>query len=42
MDWTVSDAGVFWPAPGDPDAKLLGDDGLAAGLHRLVWVDVSR
>ena len=42
MDWTVSDAGVFWPAPGDSDAKLLGDDGLAAGPHRLVWVDVSR
>ena len=42
MDWTVGDAGVFWPAPSDPDAKLLGDDGLAAGPHRLVWVDVSR
>jgi hypothetical protein len=42
MDWTVSDAGVFWPAPDDPDAKLLGDDGLAAGPHRLVWVDVRR
>ena len=38
--WAVSDAGVFWPAP--EDADLLGDDGLLAGAHRLVWVDVSR
>lgn len=41
-DWTVMGAGVFWPAPDDPRAELLGDDGLAAGAHRLVWVDVSR
>ncbi len=38
----ITDAGVFWPAPDDPKAALLGDDGLAAGPHRLVWVDVSR
>jgi hypothetical protein len=38
-DWAVSDAGVFWPAPGE---ALLGDDGLAAGPHHLVWVDISR
>lgn len=37
--WTVTDAGVYWPASDD---SLLGDDGLAAGPHRLVWVDVSR
>lgn len=36
----ISDAGVFWPAPDDPLAVLLGDDGLAAGPHRLVWVDI--
>ena len=41
-DWTIADAGVFWPAPGDPDYALLGDDGLAAGPHHLVWVDISR
>ncbi|WP_108813845.1 endonuclease/exonuclease/phosphatase family protein [Loktanella sp. Alg231-35] len=41
-DWTVTDAGVFWPAPDDPQAALLGDDGLAAGVHHLVWVDISR
>ncbi len=41
-DWTVTDAGVFWPAPEDPDRALLGDDGLAAGAHRLVWVDIAR
>ncbi len=42
MGWTVADAGVFWPAPDDPDAALLGKDGLLAGPHHLVWVDVSR
>lgn len=41
-EWTVTGAGVFWPAPDDPNAVLLGDDALAAGPHRLVWVDVSR
>jgi len=40
-DLTVIDAGVFWPAPDDPLAALLGDDGLAAGPHRLVWVDIA-
>jgi hypothetical protein len=40
--WRVTDAGVFWPDPDTPDAALLGPDGLAAGPHRLVWVDVSR
>lgn len=40
-DWRVADAGVFWPAPDDPNAAHLGDDGQAAGPHRLVWVDLS-
>lgn len=39
-DLTVTDAGVFWPAPDEPFADLLGSDGLAAGPHRLVWVDI--
>ena len=41
-DWTVTGAGVFWPAPDDPSAALLGEDGLAAGPHRVVWVDLAR
>ena len=41
-EWDVTDAGVFWPAPEDPLASLLGGDGQAAGPHRLVWVDVAR
>lgn len=36
----VNRAGVFWPAPDDPLVALLGSDGLAAGAHRLVWVDI--
>jgi hypothetical protein len=39
--WQVKDAGVFWPAPDDPNAALLGSDGLAAGVHHLVWADIS-
>lgn len=35
----VTDAGVFWPAPDDPNADLFGSDN-AAGAHRLVWVDL--
>jgi hypothetical protein len=41
-DWQIVGAGVFWPGPDDPDRALLGEDGLAAGPHRLVWVDISR
>ena len=41
-DWQITDAGVFWPAADDPFASLLGDDGIAAGPHHLVWVDISR
>ena len=41
-DWTVTGSGVFWPAPDEPQTALLGLDGLAAGPHRLVWVDIMR
>lgn len=33
-------AGVFWPAPTDPDAAVLQHDGVAASRHALVWVDI--
>lgn len=39
-DLSVTGAGVFWPAPDDRAAVLLGSDGLAAGPHHLVWVDL--
>ncbi len=42
VEWAVSDAGVTWPAPDDPAAALLGEDGLLAGAHRLVWVDIQH
>ena len=38
----VLDAGVFWPAPGEEMAHLLGADEDAAGAHRLVWVDLAH
>lgn len=41
IDLTVTGAGVFWPAPDDPLVDLLGSDGMAAGPHRLVWVDIE-
>ena len=41
-DWRVTGAGVFWPAQDDPLAAILGADGLAAGPHHLVWVDVAH
>ena len=41
-DQQITGAGVFWPTPDDPQHHLLGDDGLAAGPHRLVWVDIAR
>ena len=37
----VTGAGVFWPGLDDPKAAFLGADGLAAGPHRLVWVDID-
>lgn len=33
----VSDAGVWWPAPGEPGAEVAE----AASRHRLVWVDID-
>lgn len=42
FDLTVRGAGVFWPDVDDPLADMLGEDGLAAGPHRLVWVDIAR
>lgn len=40
-DLTVTGSGVFWPAPGDPDAALLAPGGITASRHRLVWVDIA-
>lgn len=40
-DLRVMDAGVFWPAPDNPAARLLGADGTGASRHRLVWVDIA-
>lgn len=36
-DLAQAGAGVFWPAPDDPLARLMGRDG---SDHRLVWVDL--
>ena len=38
----VLNAGVFWPDPNDREFEILGSDGLAAGPHRMVWVDVIQ
>lgn len=38
-NWRVVNAGVYWPTKDD---GLLGGDGLAAGPHHLVWVDIAR
>ncbi len=35
-------AGVFWPAPDDPLATLIGTDTSAPSRHRPAWVDVLR
>lgn len=37
----VIESGVFWPSTTDPLRDLIGEDGLRAGPHRLVWVDVQ-
>ena len=37
----VLDAGVFWPAPGTPEADLLQSADTPASRHHLVWVDLS-
>lgn len=37
----VTGAGVFWPAPGDPLRRLVGEgERIVSSDHRLVWVDV--
>lgn len=38
---TVTNAGVFWPAPDQTDAALLGTPDSAPSRHRLVWVDIK-
>ncbi|MEM1313506.1 MAG: endonuclease/exonuclease/phosphatase family protein [Pseudomonadota bacterium] len=41
VDWEVTGAGVFWPAPDDPLARLVeGGRRPASSDHRLVWVDI--
>jgi len=39
----VTGAGVFWPAPDDPLARLVRTEGRerASSDHRLVWVDIA-
>jgi endonuclease/exonuclease/phosphatase family metal-dependent hydrolase len=37
---TVTGAGVFWPGPGEPLRRLVGNRRPVGSDHRLVWVDV--
>ena len=37
----VVDAGVFWPAPEDPLARLIEGNPPPSSDHRLVWMDLS-
>jgi hypothetical protein len=37
----VVDAGVWWPAPGEPGSELTGEHPFPASDHRPVWVDVA-
>ncbi len=40
-DMAVTGAGVFWPPPGDPLRRLVGEgDAPISSDHRLVWVDL--
>lgn len=39
-DLEVTDAGVFWPRPDNPEAVLLGDPDAPPTRHRMVWVDI--
>lgn len=34
-------SGVFWPAPEEPDAWLMGNPDAPPTRHRLVWVDID-
>jgi hypothetical protein len=36
----IVDAAVFWPPPGDPRFRLVGDFPFPSSDHRLVWIDV--
>ncbi|MGB0098702.1 MAG: endonuclease/exonuclease/phosphatase family protein [Nocardioides sp.] len=36
----VRDAGVFWPLPSDPLARLTGEYPFPSSDHRTVWVDL--
>jgi endonuclease/exonuclease/phosphatase family metal-dependent hydrolase len=39
-DLDVAGAGGFWPGPGEPLRRLVGDRRPVSSDHRLVWVDV--
>jgi 3-phytase len=41
-DLAVLGGGVFWPAAGDPLARLVGMEPVASSDHRLVYLDVRR
>ncbi len=34
-------SGVFWPEPGSPEARLMGDPLAPPTPHRMVWVDLD-
>ncbi|WP_367379427.1 endonuclease/exonuclease/phosphatase family protein [Loktanella sp. 3ANDIMAR09] len=38
VTWSVTGAGVVWPAGDDPLAQAIA----VAGPHRMVWVDIAR
>ncbi len=41
-DLTVVGAGIFWPPPGDPLFRLVGNgEPIISSDHRLVWVDLQ-
>ena len=40
-DFTVVDAGVFWPPANEELARLVAIEPLASSDHRLVWVDLA-
>jgi len=37
---TVTDSGVFWPAPDESDSDMIAEGRDGASNHRMVWVDV--
>lgn len=40
-DWTLRDAGVFWPETAPPEHGGQKSSAMPASRHRLVWVDVT-